>query len=562
MTCSTRWRWCRRGVQVVAAGGARRRSRGRTRRLPRVGNTAVRRACRLVPARAGASRGRRLDQSTSAGGAAPVHAGARCGPARATAWTWRASRTMPKAPETRPQSSSSRPQPRRTPPPLALTVRPRHSTRALCASLKNSTTKSAREALRSARVCLLSHRRIRCGHRGGGGSRRVLPPRGEPMWREGDALRSLSRLLRYVGRSDDAMEVGHHRGCHPRVRSPGHELALAYANLSHLHQHLEDDEATVAGANRAIELGDVEAKVYALTNLANAEPLSPGGPATRELERALDLALDGGLGRACRAGPRGLVLVVSLGAQGPGRGRGLGRAVELCTERGLELWRLFAFAFRSRLQLDRGDWSAAADSASVVLRDPRSAPVPRVVALSVAGLVRARRADPEAWPFSTRRGRSPSEPGAAARRAGRGRESGVRLARGPYGGSRRVDRRPTRPCRASARTMDRRRAPLLASAAGLREGRLLEVPDPWAAELDGDLRLAGLAVGPNSTARTRRQSSSRGPTRRTCCCARSSNCRASAPPRRRRSSRGACATAAPAVSRAGRAPRHAPTQPT
>ncbi len=307
---------------------------------------------------------------------------------------------------------------------------------------------------------------------------------------EGDALRSLSRLLRYVGRSDDAMEVGHQAVAILESEPPGRELALAYANLSHLHQHLEDGEATVAWANRAIELGDVEAKVYALTNLANAATLA-GRPATRELERALDLALDAGLDEHA-----GRALVGSFWWSPRGRtyadaDRYLDRALELCTERGLELWRLFAFACRSRLQLDRGDWSAAADSASVVLRDPRSAPVPRVVALSVAGLVRARRADPEAWPLLDEAWAlaEPSlelqriEPAAVARAEAawlEGRmEAVVEATEGPLALA--VHRRA--PWIVGELLCWRRRA-------GLREGRLLEVPDPWAAELEGDVRLA------------------------------------------------------------------------
>jgi DNA-binding CsgD family transcriptional regulator/tetratricopeptide (TPR) repeat protein len=307
---------------------------------------------------------------------------------------------------------------------------------------------------------------------------------------EGDALRSLSRLLRYVGRSDDAMKVGHQAVAILEPEPPGRELALAYANLSHLHQHLEDGEATVAWANRAIELGDVEAKVYALTNLANAATLA-GRPATREFERALDLALDAGLDEHA-----GRALVGSFWWSPRGRtyadaDRYLDRAFELCTERGLELWRLFAFACRSRLQLDRGDWSAAADSASVVLRDSRSAPVPRVVALSVAGLVRARRADPEAWPLldeawalaEPSRELQRIEPAAVARAEAawlEGRmEAVVESTEGPLALA--VQRRA--PWIVGELLCWRRRA-------GLRERRLLDVPDPWAAELEGDVRLA------------------------------------------------------------------------
>src|SRR6202035_4418581 len=104
----------------------------------------------------------------------------------------------------------------------------------------------------------------------------------------------LSRLLRYVGRIDDAMGAGRDAVAILESQEPGRELAIAYANLSHLHQHLEDRDAAIAWANCAIELGDTEAEIYALTNIANAETIA-GRPATEELERAFELALDAGL---------------------------------------------------------------------------------------------------------------------------------------------------------------------------------------------------------------------------------------------------------------------------
>jgi DNA-binding CsgD family transcriptional regulator/tetratricopeptide (TPR) repeat protein len=308
---------------------------------------------------------------------------------------------------------------------------------------------------------------------------------------EGDALRSLSRLLRYVGRTEEAMEVGREAVA---ILEPepgaGRELALACANLSHLHQHLEDFDQTLIWANRAIELGDVEAEVYALTNIANAKTLA-GGSGAQELERALELALAAGLDEHA-----GRALVGAAWWSGRGRDyadvdRSLDRAIELCTERGLELWRLFAFATRSRVQLDRGDWDDAADSASVVLRDPRSAPVPRVLALSVAGLVRARRGDPEAWPLldEARALAEPTgelqrvEPAAAARVEAawlEGRADGL-----------------AGETEAALALAVRRRAPWIVGElavwrvrTGRREDLPLEVPEPWAAELEGDHRRA------------------------------------------------------------------------
>lgn len=308
--------------------------------------------------------------------------------------------------------------------------------------------------------------------------------------REGDALRSLSRLLRYVGRIDEAMVVGREAVEILESHPPGRELALAYANLSHLHQHLEDRDGTIAWADRAVALGDVEAEVWALTNVANAEMLA-GRSGTRQLERALELALEAELDEHA-----GRALVACFWWSPRWRryrdvDRSLDRALSFCTERGLELWRLFAFAFRARLQLDRGDWSDAADSASVVLRDPRSAPVPRVVALSVAGLVRARRADPDAWPLL-------DEAWALAE---------------PTDELQRVE--PVAAARAEAAWLEgrmdavaeltevalglavRRRAPWIVGElacwrrrAGVPTEVSMEIPDPWAAELEGDVERA------------------------------------------------------------------------
>jgi DNA-binding CsgD family transcriptional regulator/tetratricopeptide (TPR) repeat protein len=312
---------------------------------------------------------------------------------------------------------------------------------------------------------------------------------GDPR-REGDALRSLSRLLRYVGRIDDAMTVGLEAVAILEAQPPGRELAIAFANISHLHQHLEDGDETVAWANRAIELGDVEAEVYALTNIANAETLA-GQSGAQKLERALALALEAGLDEHA-----GRALIASFWWAPRGRkyrdaDRNLERALELCGERGLELWRLFSFAFRSRLQLDRGDWDGATESASVVLRDPRSAAVTRVVALSVAGLVRARRGDPEAWPLLDEAWAlaRPTgelqrlEPAAAARAEAawlEGRKEVVaEVTEGPLA----LALRRHAPWIVGELACWRRRA-------GLREELPLEVPDPWAAELGGDLQRA------------------------------------------------------------------------
>lgn len=220
--------------------------------------------------------------------------------------------------------------------------------------------------------------------------------------REGDSLRSLSRLLRYLGRTEEAMQVGREAVAVLERLPPGHELAMAYCNVSHLYMSLEKADETIAWGTRALDLAksldDAEALVYALTNIGTVELLA-GEQNADKLEHSLELARRAGLdehaGRAFVAltwwSPRGR----SYAAADPFLEPGL----DYCTERGLDLWRLYLLAYRARSQLDRGHWDDAVDSATLVLRDPRATPMPRITALAVLGLVRARRGDPDVWPL-------------------------------------------------------------------------------------------------------------------------------------------------------------------
>src|SRR6266508_4389882 len=218
--------------------------------------------------------------------------------------------------------------------------------------------------------------------------------------REGDSLRSLSRLLRYVGRTEEAMEVARKALAVLERLPPGHELAMAYCNLSHLYMHLENTDETIAWGTRALDLAenldDAEALVYALTNIGNVEFLS-GERNVDKLERSLELGIQAGLDEHVGRAFVSLTWWSLRGRSYAAADRYFTSGLEFCTERGLDLWRFYLLAHRARSLLDRGHWDDAVASAAPVLRDPRSSPVTRVAALSVLGLVRARRGDPDVW---------------------------------------------------------------------------------------------------------------------------------------------------------------------
>lgn len=218
---------------------------------------------------------------------------------------------------------------------------------------------------------------------------------------EGNALRLLSLLLFFAGRASeaeplvlDAIEV--------LERQPaGHELAMAYGNMSQRRMVVEDTAEAVAWANRALELarslGDTEAEVYALSNIGAAEFLADPDRGRIRLDAALQQAL--------RKGHEELAgLTFSRLVMFPVRYRRFEIASEYfeaglahCTDRGLDTFRLYLLACRARLALDTGHWDEASDLAASVLRDPRAAHVGSTWALTTLGLVRARRGDPEAF---------------------------------------------------------------------------------------------------------------------------------------------------------------------
>jgi ATP/maltotriose-dependent transcriptional regulator MalT len=72
-------------------------------------------------------------------------------------------------------------------------------------------------------------------------------------------------------------------------------------------------------------------------------------------------------------------------------------ALQYTSERGLELRRAYLLGYQAQIELDLGRWQDAVDTAALVLSEPRRSRIPRIVALTVVGRVRARRGDPDVW---------------------------------------------------------------------------------------------------------------------------------------------------------------------
>ena len=223
---------------------------------------------------------------------------------------------------------------------------------------------------------------------------------GDPR-RLGSSLCSLAQVLHKAGRTPEAeplateaLEVLLPLG---RTR----ELAWAYGTRSQLCMVVDDLEGTVGWGTKAIELakrlGDTGTLVHALNSVGTA--MLDGGlrEGQEKLERSLRLAEQAGLdvdvGRAFNNLVAGALVSRTYGLAE----NYVHDGIAYCDERGLDLWRQLLLANRVKLELDRGRWGEAAQSADRLLRDPSCTIGARLEALVVRGLVRARYGDPGVW---------------------------------------------------------------------------------------------------------------------------------------------------------------------
>jgi DNA-binding CsgD family transcriptional regulator/tetratricopeptide (TPR) repeat protein len=214
---------------------------------------------------------------------------------------------------------------------------------------------------------------------------------------EGNALRQLSEFLWCPGRIAESERAARDAVALLEGLPSGRELALAYSNLAwNCWAAWRSEEATAWGVvalELADQLGDSEIALHALGTIAGCQR------DYAKLEQNLDRARREGLAERVAGAFKGVVGVAVEDRCHSIASKYVEPGIAYCSERGFELYRLYLLADRARFELDQGRWSEAADSAAVVLRIPRTSTTPRIIALIVLALVRARRGDPEVWPL-------------------------------------------------------------------------------------------------------------------------------------------------------------------
>ena len=168
---------------------------------------------------------------------------------------------------------------------------------------------------------------------------------------------------------------------------------------------MDDDLAVAADlAKRAVgiaeQVGDTEALVHSLNNLGTAQLLGGDEAGRGPLERSLTLAVEHRL--TTDAGRAYINLACGLRLVGrPSEELAVAElGIEYSRDHGLEAWQRCLVGEAGQAKLALGQWDAAAESAAAMLDAPPDAVVAaRFDALTVLGMVRARRGDPEFQPL-------------------------------------------------------------------------------------------------------------------------------------------------------------------
>jgi type II secretory pathway predicted ATPase ExeA/tetratricopeptide (TPR) repeat protein len=217
--------------------------------------------------------------------------------------------------------------------------------------------------------------------------------------REGDRMRRLSDVLFCPGdRCAEAERLGRDAVTVLEGLESGRELGLAYANMASLCMNREDPDGTLTWGTRALELADrvdgVEIRVHALNTMGTMQVLAGDLAGAEKMRRSIALAREAGLEVDVARGYGNLAWAALRSREYAVVDAALAAGLEHCTEPNLDLWRLYLQGFQSHSQLDQGQWTEAAETASVALGDARTSSIPRIFAGVSLGLVRARRGDP------------------------------------------------------------------------------------------------------------------------------------------------------------------------
>ena len=218
--------------------------------------------------------------------------------------------------------------------------------------------------------------------------------------KQADATARLVPRLACRGLMDDAREAAAGAvellAAAPSRRENGGALAA----LAHLHLSQGDLDTAIecgrqAGAIAAA-FDDAEVVVEAAITTGAAEFLRDGPRSSETLEGALDMARGHAVAVQVARALNNLACAAVEHRAHAMAGRWIAEGLAYTEGHDLDLWRLSILSSRVWSELNEGRWADAAETAGLLMGDPRDSPGPRAEAFMVLALVRARRGDPGA----------------------------------------------------------------------------------------------------------------------------------------------------------------------
>jgi DNA-binding CsgD family transcriptional regulator/tetratricopeptide (TPR) repeat protein len=214
--------------------------------------------------------------------------------------------------------------------------------------------------------------------------------------RQGDALRSLSRLAWLEGRREAAAACAAEAIRMLEPLGPSHELAMAYSTRAQLHILAEERQLAPEWGDRAVSmaetLDDSEALIHALTNAAC---LDPGGSREQQV-RAVRLAQQHGLHEHAMRAFTWLVSDAIIEQDYTLAAAYVAEAIEYAEARDMDAFAFYLRGWRSRMRAEQGQLKEAEADAADVVRHEDTSTVVRLPALTALGAVRTRLGDPAA----------------------------------------------------------------------------------------------------------------------------------------------------------------------
>ncbi|HEY6797783.1 MAG TPA: AAA family ATPase [Kineosporiaceae bacterium] len=218
--------------------------------------------------------------------------------------------------------------------------------------------------------------------------------------REGDNLRWISTMLWLTGDMGQAVESGRQAVSVLATLEPGRELAWAYANMCQLAAYTQDVDSVAAHAHSAIILGerlDEPGVVLSARFHRSLAGLIHTGRGWEELEEFLREAVEKNLKEQSAVFATLLCLLAMLNRDFDRAIPATEQALAYCLEHDLTTFAAWVRGIAAVGMLHRGLWGQAVDAANAVLARANLPSVSRILPLTVLGLVRARRGDPEQW---------------------------------------------------------------------------------------------------------------------------------------------------------------------